>query len=187
MRLRRAMENRISEAKTRLHAFEQRPVMRHPDSQLLKHRQRLDRLCLDLARTTQQINQRREHLKSLQARLISQHPEMQMEGIRKQLDQLQLRLVAVVEKQMQRAQMEAFQLTRQLDALSPLKVMQRGYSLVFRYGEKQLIKSVEQVQPGNLHRIHLHDGKLNCQVWGREALHDGEERDKGTRRNRTNF
>ena len=62
--------------------------------------------------------------------------------------------------------MEWLRLTGQLDALSPLKVMQRGYALVYRYNEQQLIKTVEDVQPGDLLRIRLADGKLNCQVWG---------------------
>jgi len=54
---------------------------------------------------------------------------------------------------------------RQLDALSPLKVMSRGYSLVYDEKENRLIKSIEDVQPGDLVKVKLADGQLDCQVW----------------------
>jgi len=64
---------------------------------------------------------------------------------------------------------------RQLDALSPLKVMGRGYSLVYEEGEKRLIRSVNQVQPGDLLRIRLGDGKLSASVWSIEPDSQADE------------
>jgi exodeoxyribonuclease VII large subunit len=57
-------------------------------------------------------------------------------------------------------------LVRQLDALSPLKVMARGYSLAYDEQEKTLIRSINEVQPGDRIHVRLTDGKLDCQVWG---------------------
>lgn len=64
---------------------------------------------------------------------------------------------------------------RQLDALSPLKVMGRGYSLVYEEGEQRLIRSVHQVQPGDLLRIRLGDGKLSAGVWAIDPEAKAEE------------
>ena len=54
---------------------------------------------------------------------------------------------------------------RQLDALSPLKVMSRGYSLVYDEKVERLIKSIHDVQPGDSIKVKLSDGQLDCQVW----------------------
>jgi exodeoxyribonuclease VII large subunit len=44
--------------------------------------------------------------------------------------------------------------------------MSRGYSLVYDEKEQQLIKSINDVQPGDSVKIKLADGQLDCQVWG---------------------
>lgn len=54
-------------------------------------------------------------------------------------------------------------LAGKLDALSPLKVMERGYSVV-RNSEGTVVNSREQVKPGDMLEISLNDGKANCNV-----------------------
>jgi exodeoxyribonuclease VII large subunit len=53
--------------------------------------------------------------------------------------------------------------------------MSRGYSLVYDEQEKSLVRTINEVQPGDLIRVKLLDGKLDCQVWG---IH-GEEKSNG--------
>jgi exodeoxyribonuclease VII large subunit len=74
----------------------------------------------------------------------------------------------------------AFTFTRaaeKLDALSPLRIMMRGYSLA-KDEQKRILKSVKQVQPGDAITVQVQDGVLDCHVWGIEErdLHDGKER-----------
>jgi exodeoxyribonuclease VII large subunit len=49
-----------------------------------------------------------------------------------------------------------------LDSLSPLKVVDRGYSLVTKNGE--LIKSIKQVQSGDQLELQVTDGKIAAKV-----------------------
>ena len=50
-----------------------------------------------------------------------------------------------------------------LDALSPLKIMERGYSLA--YSEQQtLIKTVRQLKEGDRIHIRFQDGRAHCVV-----------------------
>jgi exodeoxyribonuclease VII large subunit len=63
---------------------------------------------------------------------------------------------------------------KQLDALSPLKVMQRGYSLVYDENKEKLIKSISQVQIGDVVNITLQDGRMDCHIWAMEEKIDGE-------------
>jgi len=54
-------------------------------------------------------------------------------------------------------------LAGKLDALSPLKIMERGYSVV-RSSEGNIINRLEQVNPGDMLEISFNDGKANCNV-----------------------
>lgn len=50
-----------------------------------------------------------------------------------------------------------------LDALSPLKIMDRGYSLVYDEDD-HLVKSTEQIQLNDTIKIKLVDGSITCEV-----------------------
>lgn len=50
-----------------------------------------------------------------------------------------------------------------LDALSPLKIMERGYSLAYDEQET-LIKTVKQLQTGDRVQIRFQDGRAHCIV-----------------------
>lgn len=178
IRLQGALNKSLLQARKHLSSLEQRPIMRQPSSRLLKeHRQRLDLLHNSLTWGIKGVvDQQQRRWEKLQLQLMGQRPDSHIYAWREQLRQLERRFSAAIEKKCRSARMEWLRLTGQLDALSPLKVMQRGYALVYRYNEQQLIKTVEDVQPGDLLRIRLADGKLNCQVWGREALPDGEKK-----------
>ncbi|MMZ69867.1 exodeoxyribonuclease VII large subunit [compost metagenome] len=69
---------------------------------------------------------------------------------------------------------------RQLDALSPLKVMGRGYSLIYDEHEKTLIKSLDDVEPGDMLKVKVVDGELDCQVWGMRRRGVEEDHGAGT-------
>lgn len=59
-----------------------------------------------------------------------------------------------------------------LNALSPLQVMERGYSLAYK--EDKLIKSVSQIEEQDRLEIKLKDGVLTCEVLEKR----GEENDR---------
>ncbi|MDF2854487.1 MAG: exodeoxyribonuclease large subunit, partial [Neobacillus sp.] len=50
-----------------------------------------------------------------------------------------------------------------LQALSPLKIMDRGYSIVYKDGNR-LVKSINQVKEDESIQIQLTDGSLTCHV-----------------------
>ena len=56
-----------------------------------------------------------------------------------------------------------------LDALSPLKVLGRGYA-VARTPEGDVVSSVRGVDPGDLLTVRLSDGSLDCRVEGKKTL-----------------
>ena len=56
------------------------------------------------------------------------------------------------------------QLANQLEALSPLRVLGRGYSLTHLNDEQQLVRSVEDVAAGDELLTRLADGRIISQV-----------------------
>jgi len=54
-------------------------------------------------------------------------------------------------------------LAGRLDALSPLRVLARGYSVTFD-ARGHALTSAAQVKPGDQVRVRLHEGELDAQV-----------------------
>ena len=62
-----------------------------------------------------------------------------------------------------------------LDAMSPLKVLSRGYAMA-QTQDGTLLHSVKQTAPGESIAVNLGDGTLNATVVSvKEAAHEGEE------------
>jgi exodeoxyribonuclease VII large subunit len=54
-------------------------------------------------------------------------------------------------------------LTARLDALSPLKVLARGYAVAFD-PHGHALRAASQVRPGERVRVRLHEGELSAEV-----------------------
>ena len=67
-------------------------------------------------------------------------------------------------------------LTAALDAMSPLKVLARGYA-VATDADGTVLRSAAKVQPGDPVRVQLQDGALHCTVNNREDAHGKTETD----------
>jgi len=133
-----------------------------PDQDVL--RQNLDSTCENMVAALQrQLKNARRHLDLLASSAALQSPEGYIKQQRKTLDinrnkliQAQERLLAIYRKQY-----VAF--AAKLDAMSPLKVLTRGYSVVQDlHGD--LIKSVKQVEIGERLCIGMGDGSLQATV-----------------------
>ncbi len=77
----------------------------------------------------------------------------------KALELLENRLQASQKENLSRKERQFVGLTAKLDAMSPLKVLTRGYSLT-ESADGQLIRSVTQVKPGEDLTISLGDGRI---------------------------
>ena len=90
-------------------------------------------------------------------------PTGYMEQRRQSLEHLKTRLIAAQNQQIQRKKQRFIGSTAKLDAMSPLKVLTRGYSIV--HGDDDtVLRSVHQTAPGREVRITLSDGSLKAVV-----------------------
>ncbi|OEF95522.1 exodeoxyribonuclease VII large subunit [Vulcanibacillus modesticaldus] len=164
----------LEEAKSSLMKLLNSIVFRRPKQYLLENSQRLDhletRLHHSLANNT---SIHREKLLIVYHKLLQEKPEQKLANQKERLNHLTKQLIREIGVIKEIYQKNLDIKLGQLDALSPLKVMQRGYAIAYDESEKKLLKSIKDVQPGDLIKVHLYDGKLDCQVWGLEDKKNG--------------
>ncbi|RAL26557.1 exodeoxyribonuclease VII large subunit [Thermoflavimicrobium daqui] len=164
----------ISLWRDRVRQLLSRPIFQQPRARLEQYTQRIDYLHSDLTKAIEKRLKTHQHLlERLGEQLQRYQPQVTLSKQRERLTYLQKDLFRAIYRQVEEKQGKHLRLIDQLDALSPLKVMQRGYSLVYRFKQDELIQSVKQVQPGDLIRVRLSDGQLKCQIWG--AKEDKDE------------
>ena len=104
------------------------------------------------------LTQRKQLLSHLVARVVS--PKDRLREQAQRTDELALRLERAVQFRLERRRSALQQVIGKLDALSPLRVLERGYTLVRAPGnEGQVIKSVHQISSGEEFEITFYDGQ----------------------------
>ncbi len=137
-----------------------------PDQDAL--RQSLDAMCAAMAAALhRQVKSSRQHLEVLARSTALQSPTGYLDQRRKGLALLQNRLVSGQSRILERKNRDFVALTAKLDAMSPLKVLTRGYALV-RREDGTVLKSVRQAAPGDRLRVRMRDGRLTVTVIDQE-------------------
>ncbi|WP_201318808.1 exodeoxyribonuclease VII large subunit [Paenibacillus sp. EPM92] len=175
-RLYGGLTSRLEGGRERLKRLQRSPYLTNPRRQLmLQPAERLDRIKEQLIyKMRGRVNKSQERLMRSDRKIAAFNPKEQVVYSRKRLDAADRLLRQSMQAALKTKQRELVSTLRQLDALSPLKVMQRGYSLVYDEKEKQLIKSVQQVQLGDIIKLRLADGRIDCHVWSMEEKRDDE-------------
>ncbi|MFG0239938.1 MAG: exodeoxyribonuclease VII large subunit, partial [Gimesia chilikensis] len=125
----------------------------------------------------QRARQIRLQLDSLAGRPALTRPMDLIHNRASQLDELDRRLKRSTRELVSRLQTETRHLAASLEALSPLKVLSRGYSITRRGAESkestpEIVKSVDQLQPGDTITTKVSDGSITSQV---QELHPDPE------------
>ena len=115
------------------------------------------------------VGSARRQLEQLADRRVLKDMMAPIEDKRLLLDFQQRRILSAFQAVVARQKARAGQLAAALDALSPLKVLGRGYSIVEKDGH--VVSSVAQVDPSDSVSLRRSDGTLDCIVTGKELLH----------------
>lgn len=133
-----------------------------PDQDAL--RQTLDSISSAMATALQrQVKSARQHLRSLSASPALSSPTGYLDQKRKDTLLLNNRLVSAHIRGVERKKRHFVELTAKLDAMSPLKVMTRGYAIA-QLESGDVLRSVAQVKPEDKITIGVSDGKINAIV-----------------------
>ena len=121
-----------------------------------------------------QLKLERKTLESLKNRKVLQSPINYVNEKRMLLDHSAQKLTAAAQRNFTGQKQRFVRLTAKLDALSPLKVLSRGYSLVMDTGG-HIVQRAGQVKIGDTVDIKLHQGSLTASVTKTQEEQDGEK------------
>ena len=112
---------------------------------------------------TRQIKNARRHLDVLSGSPALRSPMGYLEQKQRQLELLKNRLISGQNQALSKKEARYIALTAKLDAMSPLKVLTRGYAMAQK-DEGHVIRSIHQVELGERITVTLNDGKLSATV-----------------------
>lgn len=159
-----ALKRQLEWRSERLKRVQQSTVFSQPKRFFLQQAERVDYLQLMLRKSLQQTLQH-SHIKlsQSQSKLARLHPEQRIKLMNRQVEHLQHNMQELMSSIIKQKRLQTVVLIKQLDALSPLKVMARGYSLTYTE-DQQLLKQIDQVKVGSHIKVKVTDGSLICTV-----------------------
>ncbi len=87
-----------------------------------------------------------------------------IELLAREIDQIQSELVSHVKARIEAANAELGRLSGKLDALSPLKVLDRGYSITYKLPSMKVVRESSQLEKGDEVLISFSKGRAICLV-----------------------
>lgn len=117
-----------------------------------------------------QINYGRERLSALSGARVMLDPVASIDNRRIGIDHVRDRLIAAEENILNNKKRQYVKLSASLDALSPLKVLARGYAIVSD-SDETAIRSVDAISAGDSVHLRFADGSAECTV---EAVNKGK-------------
>ena len=105
----------------------------------------------------------RQQFDALSQSPVLQNPEKYIDIKRKELKLISAKLLSISEFIINRNKQTFVSLTAKLDAMSPLKVLSRGYSMTLS-AEGDIIRTVHQVSVGDEINLRLCEGQLKAKI-----------------------
>ncbi|MCP8967048.1 exodeoxyribonuclease VII large subunit [Ectobacillus ponti] len=176
LRLQRAMQKQLSGKKEKLQTLQKSYAFRYPKQLYAQKEEELDRVLDRLLQAKGRYLERKQtHVRQLLLGVQKHHPAQKIAGARALRSMLQKRLYREMQGVLQLKRGSFARIGEKLEALSPMRVMLRGYSVAYN-GQNEVMKSVTQAKPGEELTVRLQDGRLSCTVRGIEEgeLTDGK-------------
>lgn len=172
-RLAAALRGRSSTAGQRLIALRRRLQLRDPAGRLTQIAQTLDGLQQRLDRAMRRgLARRAAALERRRAGLRAAALQRRLRERRLRLSASEARLRGAFDDVMSRRRQRLGLAGARLDALSPLAVLQRGYAIVTRLPDADVLRSAAAVSVGDRIRVQLARGRLQASVLSTEPARD---------------
>jgi len=163
-RMRTALQNNLRTKSERLENCQRRLVIERQLDAIRQLHQSVDTLELRVERSI--ANQVSQHLSSLaihRERLLHLNPLANIREFRQELDTLKGRCLAQIRRLLEKKNSDWKTLVAKLNALNPLAILDRGYSICFD-SSQNVIKDAQHVKQDDRIYVKLAKGKLICDV-----------------------
>jgi exodeoxyribonuclease VII large subunit len=160
-----ALARRIGDARSRLNDPRLQRRLRQPAGLLNVYRQKLDDVWEEiLTPVTRALDRRRDRLREAGRGLAVSTPQQRIVTCRACMMSAAQRARSGVHRALQGATGRYGELAARIEALSPIGVLARGYSICERTSDGLILRHVDDVDGGDQVRVRLQDGQLVCQV-----------------------
>ena len=157
----------LSRARLRLERLAQSRALGQQDRRVAVLHQRIDQAERSLRESLgARVRSGGQTVSSLELRLARRSPAVRVEGLALGLGTLEGRLRRAATQLIRERDAVLAHAASRLDLLNPMAVMGRGFAIAYRVPGQGIVRSVDDVQPGDAVRVQLTDGWLDCQVWG---------------------
>ena len=106
----------------------------------------------------------RQRMKAIEQSYAFRHPEQRVAALGQRMDDLSSRLLPALERFVHSARKRADALAGHLESLSPLKIVERGYTVTSRERDGKLVASVQDVAEGDVLSTGVRDGVILSRV-----------------------
>jgi exodeoxyribonuclease VII large subunit len=163
-RMLQSMSGRYRYEKQRLDRAQRSYAFRYPQRLYEQKLEHVDKLTESLVRgASRLLDVKKGQHETIQKRLVRNHPRIALREAESRFDRSQKDMGRAMIQIFLKKQTQFEKVISTLQALSPLKIMDRGYSLVYSE-DNVLIKSINQVKENEPLQIQLTDGSLLCNV-----------------------
>lgn len=143
----------------------QRLAFLHPKQTIQRNKQQLGELKRRaISATKLKLSHRYNQLTNLLRRFENQSPRPRVHEARIKLTTLDKNLRSLLNIQLEQRNQQFTALTRTLDAVSPLGTLNRGYAIVTREKNGQILRNAAQVSANEKILIQLAKGRLNANI-----------------------
>jgi len=161
-RLRRALARRMDQSRARLDAM--RKALSDPRRVIGERRLALDRLLSRQERIfRERLKRARGRLADTDQRLARAHPRVRLAAVREAIARMHQRAERSAHARQAQATRQLETLAGRLDALSPLKVLSRGFALA-RDGRGRLVRRATDLSVGDTVRVRVAEGSFDAGV-----------------------
>jgi len=163
-RMEMAMDYYLAQCSQQITRLQHRLGQQHPQLRLARQQNLLERLRQRLLTATENhIRRGTQQQQRLASRLNQQQPQQRIHRAQSQLLQLEHRLTQLVSAQLSESKQRFGSAIAQLEGVSPLATLARGYS-VTTADDGKVLKKTRQVKSGDKLTTRLDDGWVESQV-----------------------
>src|SRR5262249_13120082 len=122
------------------------------------------------------LGRRRAELERLHRRLAARHPRVVLSRSTAALGPLQIRLARAMGRRVDRSRGDLAARAAQLEALSPLSVLARGYAIATDERGRAL-RDAAEIRAGDTVHVRLHQGSFSAIAKGKNAVQEPQPLD----------
>lgn len=105
-----------------------------------------------------------QRLKAIRESYALRHPEERVANLQQRLDDISSRLLPIASRRLDVCGDRARALAGRLESLSPLKILERGYSVTTRESDGKLIRTIEDAVEAEQIKTRVGDGTITSRV-----------------------